>query len=134
MSKSTGRSECGAVRNHRFLPLGALLLAAAVALALGACGGDDQVSASPVTVRMTEFSFLPAELNLPRNSRVNVVNEGHVAHTWIVKDAGAGTPDLQPGQSIIVDLRGIAAGTYALYCDQPGHSAAGQSGILTITG
>jgi uncharacterized cupredoxin-like copper-binding protein len=60
------------------------------------------------------------------------VNEGTVAHSRIIRAAGVGTTAIAPGQSVIVDLRGITAATYTVYCDQAGHIQAGETGKLTI--
>lgn len=118
--------------SHRLWPL---VAAAVAALALTACGGDDARQSTPAaTVHMTEFSYSPAELTVPKNSTINVVNDGTVVHTWIVKGAGVGTAGVPPHQSILVDLKDVAPGTYTVYCDQPGHTEQGQSGKLTITG
>jgi plastocyanin len=104
-----------------------------VTLALSACGADDTPTATPAhTVRMGEFFFQPAELTVPWNAVVNIVNDGAVAHSWILQGAGVGTTAIAPGQSIIVDLRDIKPGTYTVYCDQAGHTQAGQAGKLTI--
>lgn len=119
-------------RSVRSLLVGAL--AGLFLLALSACGGDDRTIASPgVTVHLGEFFYQPAELTVPRNAAVNVVNDGAVGHSWILKGAGVGTAEVRPGESIIVDLRGVAPGTYAVYCDQVGHTQAGQAGMLTIS-
>lgn len=102
-------------------------------VALPACGGDDRPSATPAnTVRMGEFFYKPAEFTVPANAIVNIVNDGSVAHSWILKGAGVGTTAIAPGQSIIVDLRGIKPGIYTVFCDQAGHTEAGQTGKLTI--
>jgi plastocyanin len=104
-----------------------------VTLALSACGGDDEPNAAPAnTVTMGEFFYQPAEFTVPRNAVVNIVNDGAVAHSWILQGAGVGTTAIAPGQSIIVDLRDIKPGTYTVYCDQAGHTQAGQRGTLTI--
>jgi plastocyanin len=109
------------------------LLVALAATTLAACGGDDQPAATPATtVMMGEFYFKPAEFTAPRNAILKIVNEGTVAHSWIIQGAGVGTTALAPGQSIIVDLRDIKAGAYTVYCDQAGHTQAGQAGKLTI--
>lgn len=117
-------------------PVRTLLVAALVgvaALGLAACGGDDKPNATPAnTVRMGEFFYKPAEFTVPTNAIVNIVNDGAVAHSWILKGAGVGTTAIAPGQSIIVDLRGIKPGTYTVFCDQAGHTEAGQTGKLTI--
>ena len=117
-------------------PLRTLLVAVLIgvaALALSACGGDDTPNATPAnTVRMGDFWYRPAEFTVPSNAIVNIVNDGAVPHSWILKGAGVGTTAIAPGQSIIVDLRGIKPGTYTIFCDQAGHTEAGQTGKLTI--
>ena len=118
---------------HRRTLAAAVLVIAAV-FALGACGGDDRQVAAPAnTVRMGDMFFDPADLTVPADSEVTVVNNGSVIHNWIVRGAGVGTAELRPGQLIIVDLKGIKPGRYTVYCDQPGHVEAGQVGTLTIT-
>jgi plastocyanin len=112
----------------------AVLAVVGLALALSACGGDDAVVAAPAgTVSMGDFNYQPADITVPADSEVTVVNNGAVIHNWIVKGAGVGTAELRPGQSIIVNLKGIKPGTYTVYCDQAGHVEAGQVGSLTIT-
>ena len=113
-------------------PLVAVLIGVA-ALALPACGGDDKPNATPAnTVSMGDFWYKPAEFTVPVDAIGNIVNDGAVAHSWILKGAGVGTTAIAPGQSIIVDLRGIKPGTYTIFCDQAGHTEAGQTGKLTI--
>ena len=117
-------------------PIRSLIVAIFVgvaALALSACGEDDKPNAAPAnTVEMGDFLYKPAEFSVPRDAIVNVVNVGAVAHSWILQGAGVGTTAIAPGKSIIVDLRDIKPGTYTIYCDQAGHTQAGQTGKLTI--
>ena len=117
-------------------PLRSLVVTVLVTLAvttLSACGDDDTPAAAPAnTVMMGEFYYRPAEFTVNRDAIVRVVNEGSVAHSWIIQGAGVGTTAIAPGQSIIVDLRDIKPGTYTVYCDQAGHTQAGQAGKLTI--
>ncbi len=82
---------------------------------------------------MGEYFYQPADVVVPRNSKITIVNEGSLVHSWVVKGAGVGTAGLPPGQSIIVFLAAVPPGTYTIYCDQPGHTQLGQAGILTIT-
>ena len=108
------------------------ILVALLALALSACGGDDVAKTPPVTVSMGEYFYAPAELTVPRDSDVRVVNNGAIVHSWILKGAGVGTAGIAPGGSIIVGLQGVAPGTYDIFCDQAGHTQAGQAGKITI--
>ena len=83
---------------------------------------------------MTEFRFTPADITVARDSTVVLVNQGVQPHSWILDKAGVGTAAVQPGTSQTLDLGGVAAGSYRVFCDQPGHVAAGQVGRVTITG
>lgn len=85
------------------------------------------------TVRMGEFFYRPAELTVPAKSKIEIVNDGAVVHTWILKEAGMGTASVRPGQTVIVDLADVRPGSYTIYCDQPGHTQGGQAGKLTVT-
>jgi plastocyanin len=121
------------MRRRSIRPLLVAVLVGLSATALSACGGDDKPNATPaMTVKMGEFWYQPAEFTVPRDAIVTIVNDGAVAHSWIVQGAGVGTTAIAPGQSIIVDLRDIKAGTYTVFCDQAGHTQAGQTGKLTI--
>jgi uncharacterized cupredoxin-like copper-binding protein len=37
------------------------------------------------------------------------------------------------GDSIVFTIDNIAAGTYTMFCDQPGHESSGMKGTLTVT-
>jgi len=99
-----------------------------------ACGDDSEPAAPPAaTVTMTEYAFDPADLTVPRDARVEVVNAGQEVHTWLIGGTGRGTPDVQPGSRAVLSLEGLAPGRYNVFCDQPGHAERGQVGTLTIT-
>ncbi len=118
---------------RRSRSLAIALLVGVSATLLSACGEDDKPNATPAdTVEMGDFWYKPAEFTVQLDAIVNIVNVGAVAHSWILQGAGVGTTAIAPGQSIIVDLRGIKAGTYTIFCDQAGHTQAGQTGKLTI--
>ena len=119
--------------HHRLRPLVVAVLLGVATIALSGCGSDDKPNATPATtVEMGDFWYQPAELTVARDSVVNVVNVGAVAHSWILMGAGVGTVAIAPGKSILVDLRDIGPGTYRIFCDQAGHTEAGQAGKLTI--
>jgi uncharacterized cupredoxin-like copper-binding protein len=55
-----------------------------------------------------------------------------VIHDWIVRNQEAQTKlEVQPGQSGSKSFT-LPAGTYEVYCSQPGHEAAGMKGTLTV--
>ncbi|MFI5041584.1 MAG: cupredoxin domain-containing protein [Acidimicrobiales bacterium] len=108
------------------------LLVPAGALALASCSSRASAGAPAAIVVMRDFSYTPQTLRVAVNARVTVVNEGSVVHNWIIQQAGVGTGDVQPGATQTLDLTGIPAGTYRVYCDQPGHAAQGQTGLIVI--
>lgn len=93
-------------------------------------------SAGGPTVRLVDFALDPPTLSAAIGSTITVVNAGKSPHNLWVRD-GAGhvlakTPDLAPGQQASFRLD-LPAGSYADYCEEPGHESLGMKGSLTIT-
>lgn len=112
-----------------------IVLAGVAGLAVtvpSACTKTAAATSPAATVHMSEFSYSPKSVSVPKNAKVLVENDGQVVHNWIIKGAGVGTAEVQPGATQVLDLGGIAPGTYTVFCDRPGHAAAGQTGSLTI--
>jgi len=113
---------------------------ALVALALvAACGGGGPSQpAGSFKVTMTEYKFDPSTVSAPSGKVVFfLVNAGSLAHDLSLRDAGGTTiahSDLvSAGDSFVFTVDTIAAGTYTIYCSQPGHESSGMKGTLTIT-
>ena len=114
----------------------AVALVAAIASSVtGACTAahTDPGRAPIALVHMIDYGFVPANLSVPMEATITVVNDGKVPHSWIIPKVGVGTQDLAPGQSQNLDLSGIAPGTYTVTCDLPGHAKLGSVGTVTIT-
>jgi plastocyanin len=117
--------------------------AAALALTLAACGGDDSTATddttptagdtgSSVTVGAEDNLTFDAESYEAEAGSVGITykNNGSVAHTLLIKDVKGfklsigrtddGTVDLEPG-------------TYTIYCDVAGHEAAGMEAELVVS-
>lgn len=131
-------------RLARTVALVALGLALAGAVLMGGLfgaeddAGDTDGSAGAATtlrVSLTEFAFDPDPIVLPSGdgARLEVVNEGTIAHDLLINELGKGTPDLTPGQSMVIDLSDQPAGTYRVVCDIAGHTEAGMVTELTLT-
>ncbi len=111
-----------------------------VALALvAACGGGgpSQPSGS-FKVTMTEYKFDPSTVSAPSGKVVFfLVNAGSLAHDLSIRDTAGTTiahSDLvSAGDSFVFTVDTIAAGTYTIFCSQPGHESSGMKGTLTIT-
>jgi uncharacterized cupredoxin-like copper-binding protein len=111
----------------------AVVLAAAVLL-LTTGGDGDGPAGDTTSVSMTEFAFDPDPIVLTSGptARLEVVNDGEVPHDLLVGELGKGTPDLEPGDSMVLDLTDQPPGTYRVVCDLPGHTEAGMVTELTL--
>jgi plastocyanin len=122
----------------------AIALASVLALAVTACGGDDDDAATPagdpgsggseLTVLAEDIAF-PEETYRADTGTIDVVyeNVGVIEHTLLVE----GVDDFK----LTVDSRGdvdegsveLDAGTYTIYCDVPGHQEAGMVATLEVS-
>jgi uncharacterized cupredoxin-like copper-binding protein len=113
---------------------------AALALLAG-CGGGNSTAqpAGSTKVSMTEFKFTPSDIQVPAGKVVfYVVNDGNsTSHDMAIRDSTGkiiGKSELvSAGDSTVFTVDSIAAGTYTIFCDQPGHEASGMKGTLTVT-
>lgn len=112
----------------------AILGGAAVQFTTRGGDGEDAPVADTAQVSMTEFGFDPDPIVLPSGdgAQLEVVNDGAVAHDLVVGELGKGTPDLDPGVSMVLDLSAQPAGTYRVVCDLPGHTEAGMVTELVL--
>jgi uncharacterized cupredoxin-like copper-binding protein len=90
-------------------------------------------SGTGLQVQAGDLFFKPATLALPANTSVTITitNGGALPHNFNIDQLNIHTPDIAPGQSAQVTVKG-AAGTYQYYCSIPGHKQAGMVGTLTI--
>jgi plastocyanin len=118
-----------------------VLVAAVGAVAmLAGCGGGGGGSqpAGSTKVTMTEYSFAPSTVTVPNGKVVlYLVNSGTISHDMIIRDSSgskiAGSELISAGDSFVLTVDNIAAGSYTFICDQPGHEASGMKGTLTVT-
>jgi plastocyanin len=116
------------------------------ALTLGACGGDDggdgsgggsdTVPAGALEVRAIDIAFDAEEYSAAAGDvTIAYVSEGQQQHTLVVFDEGnekigerlaVGPGDTDAG------VFPLAAGSYTLICDVPGHQEAGMVATLDV--
>ena len=124
------------------------VLAGLVGIVLGlvACGGGGGGSSSgggqpagSTKVTMSDYKFAPAELTV-KSGKVTLflVNTGSVSHDLVVMSSDGskslGRSELiQPGDSGVLNIDSLPAGSYQFICDQPGHAAQGMKGTLTAS-
>lgn len=121
------------------------LKAAVVALVtlalLSGCGGGNSTAqpAGSTKVSMTEFKFTPGDIQVNAGKVVFfLVNDGNgTSHDLVIRDSTGKTIAkselVSAGDSSVLTVDNIAAGTYTIVCDQAGHEASGMKGTLTVT-
>jgi iron uptake system component EfeO len=117
------------------------LVAGLAALALlAACGGGSGSGqpAGSTQITMTEFKFDPSNPSVKSgNVTFWLVNAGTTAHDMAIRDSSGktlATSELvSAGDSTAFTVNSLAAGSYTIYCTQPGHEASGMKGTLTVT-
>ena len=102
--------------------------AAAVAyvLLLGT-GAASAAAPQPVTVRIDNFTFTPAELSVPAGTTVTWVNGDDIPHTVVAVDKSFRSKALDTGDSYSQTLS--APGTFAYFCGLHPH----MTGRITVT-
>ena len=124
------------------LPTAAAL--AAVALALGGCGGDEVFRTDRPVLRITldEYRIMPQNVEV-KAGRMKVVvrNAGRLTHNLAIQvphgPGGKPTPvarvaTMQPGQTADPIKITLAPGEYRLACTIANHDDLGQFGTLKV--
>jgi FtsP/CotA-like multicopper oxidase with cupredoxin domain len=102
----------------------------------GASTGDVEAGGDAATVQtaifeLTEFAITGDETAAPGPIRFEVHNSGAVIHN-LVLEGGPTTPDLSNGESAVLDVGDLEAGTYTLFCSISGHREAGMETTFTV--
>ena len=125
---------------RRRTPFLALLLA--LALALAACGGDDEaaepangggggqtieLAADPAGGLSYDKSSLEASAG---EATIVLTNDSSIEHDVRIEELDVGTDIISEGtDSVTVTLE---PGTYTFFCSVPGHREGGMEGTLTV--
>jgi nitrite reductase (NO-forming) len=86
------------------------------------------------TVHLSEFSIEPADVNVAPGGTLEIMNMGAVTHNVAVKGSGLASPMIAAGATGQLKLSGLAPGTYTIFCEVPGHEAAGMQATLHVAG
>src|SRR5262249_56632274 len=92
------------------------------------------VPAGAVQVTLSEFAINPASIQAPLNGKLIVNNAGSVTHNFHIESTDVHTSDIGSGDSATVDLKGLKAESYAVFCAVPGHQQAGMQSTLVVGG
>lgn len=74
----------------------------------------------------------PADVTVAEGGTISAMNIGVSPHNITVKGTSLATPMIKGGDTSVLALTGLAAGTYELYCQVPGHEAAGMKATLEV--
>jgi len=113
-----------------------LVLALSAVLATSACGGSSQPAGS-IKIVLADFSFTPSDIQAKAGSpQFYLVNEGKSSHDMTITDSSGkqiGRSELvQPGNTGTLQVN-LSAGSYNVFCSQPGHADAGMKATLTVS-
>ena len=114
--------------------VGGLLVVAILVIVFAPGGPSDSTADGDASViSMTEMAFTPDPIDVSlEDAHLRIVNDGVVAHSFVVPELGKGTPDVAPGEEMTLDLSTQPAGTYTVICDIPGHREAGMETTITL--
>ena len=98
-------------------------------------GSPEATVAKPVaTVRLSDFRIALDKSPLPAGDvAVKVENKGPSPHNLTIEGLGQ-TPTLAPGNSSLLQLGRLEAGSYTWFCSISGHREAGMQGTFTVAG
>jgi nitrite reductase (NO-forming) len=120
--------------------LGALVAALLLLAACTGRGGGSGAGGLVIVAKRGAFEFVPANVTAPLNvaTTVTLQNPDSQIHDWTIDNIPVGgTPQrvhivADPGRNVSQTFTFTQAGTYRVYCSQPGHEAAGMVGQLTV--
>src|SRR5581483_10251103 len=97
-------------------------------------GASDVAEAAPTSamVHLSEFAIEPKVVTVAQGGALQVMNMGTMQHNLAVKDTTLATAMIDANGSANLSLGGLSAGTYQIYCQVPGHEAAGMVATLKV--
>jgi plastocyanin len=119
------------------------------ALALGACSSDDgekkaggtttestaaSASGAALNVEAHDISLTPKELQATAGDvTIRYSNSGAIQHTLLIDGVSGFKLDVTKTGETDTGTVKLAPGAYTMYCDIPGHRAAGMEGRLVVS-
>ena len=101
-------------------------------------GGGAVVAVAPtvIDVTMSDFRFEPAMFTIPTSgATIRLTNaSASSVHNLEIAALGLVSENVPPGATADFIIPPVAAGDYDIVCNQPGHVAAGMTGMLTVSG
>jgi manganese oxidase len=98
----------------------------------GEGSGSVAAGGEPVAVELSEFALDPDPITVPEGGSLSLSNTGSMVHNVEVLDQSFRSPDVAAGASGSLDLSGLAAGSYTIFCNIPGHRQSGMEATLVV--
>jgi plastocyanin len=100
----------------------------------GSGGGGGAGGGAPVKIDAADLSFAPKEVTAPAGAvSISLNNIGKIHHTLVIEGvADFKKLEADPGQAPSETWKDAKPGEYVLYCDVPGHRAAGMEAKLKV--
>ena len=86
------------------------------------------VPAGAAQVTLSEFAISPTSVQVPLDGKLVVTNSGSAPHNVHIEKTDVHTKDLSPGDSATLDLKGVKAGSYTIFCAIAGSHGTAASG------
>ena len=99
----------------------------------GSSDGGSAVAPTTIGVTLSEFAIDGQLTAQPGDVSLVVTNGGTQQHDLQVREIGAATPTLNPGENATLALGQLEAGSYELFCSIVGHAEAGMVAPLEIS-
>ena len=95
-------------------------------------GGGGAASTAPATLDVTlaDFSIKPNKAEIASGGDITLENKGAMDHDLRIENEKSAL--IAPGKKGDLQLKSLPPGTYTMYCDVPGHRAAGMEGTIVV--
>ncbi len=129
--KRDDREALGSAR-AAFSLLAVVLACGALFIAAANFNRETGAPIGAVPVSLSEFAISPASISVPVGGKLAVGNSGSIEHNLRLSGTKLHTKNLKGGESAVLDLKGVKAGTYEVFCEVPGHKSSGMTATLVV--
>ena len=96
----------------------------------GETAGPSEIGAE---IELSEWA-ISGDLTVdPGDLSITLTNGGTMVHNLVFED-GPSSVDVNPGETVTLEVGELEPGTYTIYCDIAGHRAAGMEASFVVTG
>jgi manganese oxidase len=95
-------------------------------------GSAEATAPAAAMVHLSEFKIEPTTITVATGGTLELMNAGTTAHNIAIKDTKLASPLIDSDGSANLELPGLSAGTYTVYCSVAGHEQAGMRATLRV--